>query len=113
VLAEIGCVHELADAILRVAEGVADQKKYNDTTRNSLPHLRDKFVSEPHTTLDVQQVCHLSFKEYTLAEGNRDVLCAIITAPVVGEKDATLQDIIYLDLSSAYRAIKSAVFDRV
>jgi hypothetical protein len=113
VLPEIGCVHELADAIRRVAEGVADQKQYNDTTSNSLPHLCDKFVSGPHTTLDVQPVCHLSFKEYTLTEGSRDVLCAIITAPVVGEKDATLKDIIYLDLSSAYRAIKSAVFDRV
>lgn len=61
------------------------------------------------TTVNIQPVWHFCLQEYPLAEELGNLLCAVIEAPVVGEKDNALQNIRDLDLFLARVAEQCAL----
>ena len=86
-LAEGGCVDELAQAIRRVAKGVTEHDDDDITFGDALPHFSNEFITRSHTTIHVEPIRHFSCEENALAERLCYSLGTSIVAPIIGKKD--------------------------
>ena len=109
VLAEGGCVDELAQAIRRVAKGVTEHDDDDITFGDALPHFSNEFITRSHTTIHVEPIRHFSCEENALAERLCYSLGTSIVAPIIGKKDGALEDFCDLDLALTLETVHGSL----
>ena len=112
-LAEGGCVDELAQAIRRVAIGVTEHDDDDITFGDALPHFSNEFITRSHTTIHVEPVRHFSCEANALAErlcySLGTSIVSSIVAPIIGKKDGALQDFCDLDLDLTLETVHGSL----